>query len=206
MAPHPPTGPTTFALLPTPHTQPCAFLPIPSAKSYKSEEITVPPCLRALKQYRSLRGRDGAPGGAGFSSSAAPAPRESAAFAPAVPGLRSCPRQLDPARGLAMRFWRPEFRKVARPQVQRLRAEVRGQLGAALGRCASERAGVYRPAASDSHLPLPSVSQSGPERRVWARKQQTEGEAGGPLRSAAGAVCGSRLRIRAPQGPGSEPA
>ncbi|XP_014387393.1 PREDICTED: corticotropin-releasing factor receptor 1 isoform X1 [Myotis brandtii] len=111
-----------------PLTHPALSLPAPSLR----EELQIrgnncPPCLRAFEQYRSLRGGDGAPG-AGFQGSVPPR-RRSAVFAPAVPELRSCPRRLAPAPGLAMRFWRPELRKVARPQVQRLPAEVRGSWG-----------------------------------------------------------------------------
>lgn len=96
--------------------------------------------------------------------------------------LRSGPCRLSPAWGLATRFWRPEFRKVARPHVQRLPAEVRGRQGSARGRMGPGRAGDRqsgpRPPSDSLHFPVPSASQSGSACRVRARKQQTEGEGG----------------------------
>lgn len=108
-----------------------SFLPLPLCREPQVWGGDYHSPLRALDQYRNL-------GAAGAGSCPPPPPARSAAlargaFAPAVPAPCSRPCRLAPAPGLATRFRRLEFRKVARPHIQRLLAEVRGRQGAARG-------------------------------------------------------------------------
>lgn len=200
-------APAPLPYSPTPHTPPCLFLPLPSAKSYKSEEITVPGASAPLSNI-AVSGRR----------------RCTRRRVPFLPPRRGPPRErslctrspscaVARAGSLLPRVWRCHSgaRSLGKSPDRKSsvgRLKFGGRWGQPSGGVRREGLGsTVRPAASDSrHLPLPSVFQSGPERRVWARKQRTEGEAGGPPRCGREAPPGSRLGIRAPQGPRSEPA
>lgn len=116
---------------------PCPF---PSAESYKSGEITVPGASEPLISIAVSREE-----AVHRAVGTVPLLRRGSsalglqAFALAVPGLRSLLRRLSHTPGLATRFWSSEFRKVARQQIRRLPAEVRGRWGAARGPCAPRK-------------------------------------------------------------------
>lgn len=197
--PHRPTGPSTLALLPD-SAHRALSLPAP----FLREELHIrgnhcPRRLRALEPYRSLREEPVHPA----RGTVPPRRRPPAGAQPlhSVPELRSRPRRLAPAPGLAMRFWRPEFRKVARPQVQRVCGlKFGGRWGQPSGGVRREGLGwTVRPTASDSrHLLLPSVFQSAGCGHASSRRRER--------RVGLRAPRGSCLRIRASQGPRSKPA
>lgn len=132
--------------------------PFPSAERRESAEIHVARSSEP-RIHMAVSGRR-------RSAPRRPARGSARRLCPRGPRARgSCPR-------LAARSRRPELEKVARPRVRRLRLKFVRQ------RRAGGRSG---PAASDSrHFPGPSASQSDSGCWVLARRQQPEGEVGGP--------------------------
>lgn len=200
--PPPPQRPLISS--PTPHA-PAAFLgapsrPFPSARAASLGRLTVTRRFEPLISIAIWAPPELGP-------APPPPPARGAALAPrgfalAVPALCSRPCRLAPAAGLATRFRRLEFRKVARPHVQRLRAEVRGRQGAARGAVLAGRAGGREPGprlATAATSQCPALPKAVRLCRVWARKQQPEGEAGGPPRRRRGPPHGSCRRTRTRQ-------
>lgn len=164
-APHPPTGPSTLALLPHSATPPCPFLPLPSAKSYKSEAITVPRASGPLSNI-AVSGEETVHPAQG---SVPPRRRPPAGAQPLHPPSPSC--AVARAGSLLPRVWRCDSgaRSLGKSPDRKssdCRLKFGGSWGQPWGCVRRKRLGsTVRLAASDSHLPLPGIFPK------WSRVQ-----------------------------------